>query len=286
LVMENNNSKGFIMKKIFIILAAMFILNSCSSSSNTETQTPENQRKQFAYLSCLLSTTSGQRAYVRGELYADSSVLFDYCDINGLKVTNHTYTPDCMKFGDNNECVTSNLQNLVCKLKTSAGTLNGSISGLPVTPLVIEVSHLLNDTLKLNDTLTVTWENTHVDFYRLAIAGQSQIGSFNIDTLVTGNSIKLSYNTFFRKYNGKIYNFYLMPVIGPIPNSQAKGNLKGTSESDGYGFFYFYGPTKYRETVIHLGLGTNTKSAPERCTEAELTEQFNKSVLKKLGVSK
>lgn len=282
------------MKTIKILIIAFLsalTLTGCSSSGTTETeQTTSNN--PFALVTCVLTTNDGYKAYVNGQIFSDKSVLFDYCKINNLNVTRHAYTYNGLKFGnfDNSftESITQNLDELNCELKTSAGIIKGSVSSLPVPPQTVTYNHNQTDTLKTGDSLTINWENTGANYYHLSVLFGTRIGMQTVDTMVVGNKVVLSYDSFFKKMDGSTYMLYITAISGPYPDKNAVSNLKGDNKTNGQGYLYFRSGSKTSTYYIVLGNGMSKSnySQPRAHTEAELTEQFNQSVLKKLGVSK
>lgn len=166
-----------------------------------------------------------------------------------------TTYPGYVGFGnfenDENAMITSNFTPLAVEVKTSLGTVNGTVS-LPDTITALTLSEY--DTLQLGESFTITWSGSNADFYSVDCDYEwvDENGNWHWEDLrefVAGNSITYAGSIF--SHNGEIDYIRVQPMNGPLPEEGAVGNMSG----DGNGFLYYIADDLYVDGDIIVGSG-------------------------------
>ena len=233
--------------------------------SNASLRTP---KQEINYL---------ESTYAYGVIFANPIPGFEYIKLGDISFSGsqyYKYYPGYLMFGmvDGGEeiVITSNLNPLNTELKTSLGTLNGTIS-LPdsVENLTLNVV----DTLPLNQPLTISWNNGSADFYEIFFDyswNDSMIYDYvYVDTFITDNSITFPGSLF--SHNGNIYFISVTSINGPPPGAGVEGNMTG----DGSGFLYYINSSEsaYFNDIV-VGTGSSGRKERQPLTKADKRDRF------------
>ena len=172
-----------------------------------------------------------------------------------------------------NTMITSNFTPLSVEVKTSLGTLNGSIN-LPDSIESLTLSEY--STLNLGQPFTITWTGSNANFYSVYCDyrwkdNNGNWQSADLNDFVSGNSITYPGSVFI--HNGEISYIRVQPMNGPMPGVGAKGNMSG----DGSGFLYYnVERTRYEgeNIVVGTGLGKLAKKSNSHINEKEILEKM------------
>jgi len=188
--------------------------------------------------------------------------------------------------GENDEeraMITSNFNPLDVEVKTSLGTVNGTVS-LPDTITAVTLSEY--DTLQLGESFTVSWTGSNAEVYSVTIEYQWVDENDNwhyewLDEFVTGNSIAYAGSIF--SHNGEIGYIRVQPMNGPLPEEGAIGNMSG----DGSGFLYYISDSIYYEggdivvgSGMYGGMARTSSSKPnEQVIQERIREKIENKIL-------
>ena len=188
-------------------------------------------------------------------------------------------------FGDDGEAqamITSNFTPLTVEVKTSLGTVNGTVS-LPDTITALTLSEY--DTLQLGESFTISWSGSNAEFYSVYCDYEwvDENGNWHWEYLrefVTGNSITYAGSIF--SHNGEIDYIRVQPMNGPLPEEGAVGNMSG----DGNGFLYYMADGVYEYGEITVGSGlysgmarTSFIKPSEQVIQEQIREKIESKIL-------
>ena len=189
-------------------------------------------------------------------------------------------------FGENDQAqamITSNFTPLTVEVKTSLGTVNGTVS-LPDTITTLTLSEY--DTLQIGESFTVSWTGSNAEFYSVYCDYEwvDENGNWHWEDLkefVTGNSITYAGSIF--SHNGEIDYIRVQPMNGPLPEEGAVGNMSG----DGSGFLYYMADRIYYDDgVIIVGSGmyggmakTSLNKPGEQVIKERIRERIENKIL-------
>jgi len=216
-----------------------------------------------------------------GVLLTDSTPTFDYFKMGSESFSDSGYVKfydGYISFGDydfdGNAIITSDLNPLNIEVKTSLGTISGSIN-FPDEIESITLSQ--SDTLEIGEPLTISWTGSNANFYNVSYSyrwkdkngklGTTYFNEFTSDILMT-----LPGSLF--DNDGEIIFLYVIPQNGPSPTDNEIGNMSG----DGSGFLYYsIDGTRYNGENIVVGLGTGTGNLSQSSFEILAKEQLDKN---------
>ena len=182
---------------------------------------------------------------------------------------------------DNDLRITSNLNPLDVEVKTSLGTVNGTVS-LPDTITALTLSEY--DTLQLGESFTISWSGSNADFYAVSFEYEWRDANGNwhyeyLDEFVTGNSITYAGSIF--SHNGEIDYIRVQPMNGPLPEEGIAGNMSG----DGSGFLYYMvdGVYEYSEITVGSGMyGGMARTSSNKLNEQVIQERIRERIENKI----
>ncbi len=196
-------------------------------------------------------------AYISGVVFADPIPTFEYYKAGGKIFnadTSFRYSNGYLGFGQYGEVITEHLDPLTVEVKTSQGTVSGTIT-VPDTIDTAFVNH--PDILPIGQSLIVSWSGSGADFYSLYynyewIDNQGYWHYEYENEVVQNPPYTFPTNTF--PYNGIIYFIDIQSMNGPIPQPGSKGNMTG----NGTGFLYYDNGRSYTINSIVVGTGSST----------------------------
>ncbi len=291
------------MLKNFSLISALFFIafillnNECDNPSNTTTD------YDTTYVYDTINDTSSQAAFVYatyfkydtalqnrtladvestnvyGTVFADPVPTLEHIKVGQSTFAGanyYEYLPGYIMFGEyyygfsiynDYILIGTDFTPLSIELKTSSGTLNGTIS-LPDT--IQSVTVTIDDTIPVNQPIPISFSCSDADFYRVSFTYQHQDGpasyvSYEIDTFVTNKSVTFPGSKIPK--NGNIYGFFVVPVNGPLPQAGANGNMTG--EGVGYLYYYYEGESGYLDKTIVVGTGLSRDIKKRNMTEAD-----------------
>jgi len=223
--------------------------------------------------------------HVWGTLIADSTTTIEYFKAGGCVFDDKSYfnyDDGVIYFGTLHTPLMGNVDPLEVEVKTSQGTLSGSVT-IPDTIDTAYVSH--SDTLRVNEPLTVYWDDTGADFFAIDIScsfTNSNSDDERVSAIAYNSPFTFS-GTSFANYR-KINYFFISSFNGSYPLIASDstyiggGNMNGT----GKGFLfnnnssaYFYGSS------IIIGSDSNTFSS-EKCNEIKIDIQNFNGLIKEI----
>lgn len=227
---------------------------------------------------------------VGGVVFGDPMPEFVHLKLNETFFSGDNYSeiyPGYISFGnfDNDEqtMITSNFSPLDVEVKTTIGTVNGTIS-LPDTITILTLSEY--DTLQLGESFTVTWSGSNADFYSVYCdyEWRDENGNWHyegLDDFVTGNTITYPGSIF--THNGEIYYIRVQPMNGPLPEEGTAGNMSG----DGRGFLYYMvDRIRYEDGDIIVGSGmydgmarTSSNEPSDQLIQERVRKQIENKIL-------
>lgn len=192
-----------------------------------------------------------------GTVYAEKVPVLEFFRLgnrvfNGGNYTN--YLPGRVWFNNYNNRVSSNLNPLELEVMTSLGSLKGVMT--PPDTMKNVVFSATN--LHIGQSLTISWEDSHADFYEVNATYQYNVGGRNtflvrLDTCVIGTSVTFDGDIFVNP--GSFRLDLLQPAKGPLPLPGAKPNMSG----QGIGYFR-YVAIEYDPVRMTIPVGGDAKN--------------------------
>ncbi len=254
--------KIFFLTILFISLINLNCKDETTSSNGSGTTT---QQIVTVWANYNIISTAQNRAvhadsanvYISGVVRADPIPTFEYYKAGGQMFSGDSlfwYNQGYISFGDWNLRITENLDPLTVEVKTSQGTVSGTIT-VPDTIDTAFVNH--PDTLPIGQSLIVSWSGSGADFYNLYLyyewIDNQGYWHYEYENEVVKNSpYTFPANTF--PYNGIISYIGIRAMNGPFPQPGANGNMTG----NGTGFLYYDNDRFYTFNSIVVGTGSST----------------------------
>jgi hypothetical protein len=231
--------------KILILICLVILLTADCSKNSTE---PEmiGVPGQFIVISIqpvnLPNAENGEiiiqsALKIDGRAVADTLPSIESVTVNGIPFA----VESGFEFGEktftiiyNNDV--SSIENIDIEVRTSAGTLSGSVAS-PDT--ISNIS--FNPTLPIqsNQKLTIIWDKGNAQYYRYSLYSRRNY----FEEITTANKIEIPATQF--RSDGT-YQLAICGVNGPVPQEGAKGNMSG----DGVGFLYFINSYQYFDITV------------------------------------
>ena len=190
-----------------------------------------------------LQSIENGKATIRSVLSIDGSVVADTLpSIESVTVNDSTFLIEsdfalgAITFSMIYDEEVSSIENIDIEVKTSIGTLSGSIAN-PDTISNIAFNPALP--IQPNQQLTVTWDKGNVQYYRFTLFSRRSY----LNEIVTTNKITIPASQF--QSNGT-YQLAICGVNGPVPQEGAEGNMGGV----GAGFLYFTNNYQYFDITV------------------------------------
>lgn len=216
--------------------------------------------------------------WVRGVVLGDPLPTLQSVDVNDEEFSDPSYwgyDEGWTHFG--NFVLSSGLGQMEVAVRTSAGSAEGAVS------LPDEITHLEfsePELLELGEALTVSWPEQDADFYYFALAYEWGDWEWaEVDTLVSGNSVTID-GSFF-SHDGVIWDVWIQPTNGPLPQPGATGNMSGY----GSGYLYYTRDGYYAEVDIQVGDGLEERGRRSITRDSEVRRAMvQKKVRQLLGL--
>jgi hypothetical protein len=213
---------------------------------------------------------------IGGVVMADPLPTLEYWKVGDISFTSSAYwsygPPGYLAFGNMGgddepyiPPITTNLNPLTVEVKTSMGTLIGIVS-LP-TALTGLYSNF-NDTLPLNQSLTVSWTDIGADYYGYYLDyWRSNMDDIEIDDITLNNSV--TFNSSYFTADGEVW-INVWPYNGPIPQAGAVPNMVG----DGNGFLCYEGFGDQIYLIVGDGFGSYKNNNPSMSESSMRSNRF------------
>ena len=222
---------------VFIMPGILLFPLGCDNNDNPTGTNAEVSQLVLAEVRSVNTSDSTSGVVCNGVVISNEIPLFEYFKL-GQRIFDDTkffsFETGRINFQNFGEPVSANLNPLIVEVKTSLGLVKGSETS-PELINKVTLSH--NDTLRLGESLTISWEGSNADFYNIGIV-YIQINPGGIvllaPTFISQSSVTYDESIFNRE--GSIDLRRITPINGPFPGHNSKSNMSG----DGSGFLYYY----------------------------------------------
>jgi hypothetical protein len=270
------------MRRVLVALALLgFCLSLCGCDSSSDPCKCSQQNAVtavWAYHEDELALATASRdgaTWLNGVVFADPLPTLQSVDLNDAEFSDPRYwhyIDGYIYIGDWYYAIVvySGFDPIEVAVRTSAGDVEGAVS------LPDEITHLEfseSEVLELGEPLTISWPGQDADFYYFGLYYEWGDWEYSaIDTVLSGNSVTIE-GSFF-SHDGVIWDVWIQPTNGPVPQPGATGNMSGY----GSGYLYYSRDEYYEEVGIPVGQGPErearrsiARSSEERRATAQRT---------------
>ncbi len=271
---------------VILVLAAVCLsLCSCGTSNPSGSSSPNAVTAVWAYHEDEWPLAPGSRqgvTWLNGVVFADPLPTLQSVELNDEEFSDPSlwgYEEGYIYFGQGDYpiAVWSGLDTIDVAVHTSGGTATGTVS------LPDEITHLEfseSESLDLYEALTVSWPGQEADFYHFDLYYEWGDWEYEyFETIVSGNSVTID-GSFF-SHDGIIWDVWIQPMNGPMPQHGATGNMSGY----GSGYLYYARDGYWIDVNIQVGDGLDWRGRTSRARSPEMRRaKAQRTIQRMLGL--